>query len=248
MKKRRFAPHAQAARPGACYNPRHEQPIMIYRFGDAAFDTTARELRRAGQPVHLTTKAFDLLAILLAERPRVVRKQELYDRLWSDVIVVEGNLTVLVAEVRAALGDEARRVIRTVHRIGYAFAAEAMVEQERAAPEPGAPAHLLVWNDREFGLVPGENVVGRGPGVDVRIRSSTISRRHVVIRVEQSEAVLTDLESKNGTFVAGRRVTAPVALSDGVTVRIGSVDLRYRCPAAQSQTVTAAPSHPRATR
>ena len=73
---------------------------MEVRFSDCAFDAERRQVFRAGQEVHLSRKAFDLLGILIASQPRVVPKSELLERLWPETFVVEGNLSNLVAEVR----------------------------------------------------------------------------------------------------------------------------------------------------
>ena len=79
------------------------------RFGAFALDTTRRELSRDGAAVHLTPKAFDLLALLAAEAPRIITKTELHARLWSGTFVSEATLTGLVKEIRRALDDRARR-------------------------------------------------------------------------------------------------------------------------------------------
>src|SRR5205085_2922274 len=125
---------------------------MLFTIGDVVIDTAARQLRRGRDEVKLSPKAFDLLEILIAERPRAVRKQELYDRLWPETFVVEANLPILVAEVRAALGDASHTIIRTVQRYGYAFAADLPAE---------GPLHILIHGEERFRLAPGENVAGR---------------------------------------------------------------------------------------
>lgn len=93
-------------------------------FGDCLLDTDERALLRSGQPIHLTSKAFQLLAFLLEVRPRAVAKSELQDKLWPSSFVSEGNLATLVKEARTAIGDDAKKplYIRTVHAFGYAFA------------------------------------------------------------------------------------------------------------------------------
>jgi len=66
---------------------------MRYSFGDFVFDTERRELQRAGEPVKLRRKVFQVLAYLLAHRDRVVSKQELLEHLWPDQFVGEATLT-----------------------------------------------------------------------------------------------------------------------------------------------------------
>jgi DNA-binding winged helix-turn-helix (wHTH) protein len=96
------------------------------RFGDCELDTGARELRRAGRAVALAPKAYQLLELLVEQRPKAVSKREIHDRLWPSTLVSEANLSALIFEIRAALGDDARRprYVRTVRGFGYAFCGE----------------------------------------------------------------------------------------------------------------------------
>ena len=95
-------------------------------FGDFVLDLDGRQLLRRGQVVSLSPKALSLLTVLVQHRPRAVSKQALQDHLWPHTFVVEKNLTNLIGEIRAALGDEAGqpRYVRTVPRFGYAFVEE----------------------------------------------------------------------------------------------------------------------------
>src|SRR6187401_1188310 len=96
---------------------------MRVRFGDCVLDTDTRQLFVGGAEVHLQPKAFQFLDLLIRNRPRVVPKEEIHERLWSGTFVSDGTLTSLLAEVRDAIGDDARhpRFVRTSHRVGYAF-------------------------------------------------------------------------------------------------------------------------------
>src|SRR5690349_5516064 len=100
---------------------------MRSRFHHFTVDTDTRQLLRDGADVHLSTKAFDLLSLLLARRPNVVGKDEILRQIWPQSFVAEANLNVLAGEVRRALGDNAQnsRFVRTVHGVGYAFCGEA---------------------------------------------------------------------------------------------------------------------------
>jgi len=100
---------------------------MRVAFGPFTLDTETRQLRRGAEERHLTPKAFDLLELLARERPRALTKSHLLETLWPDTFVVEANLSNLVAELRAALDDDARqpRYVRTVYGRGYAFCEEA---------------------------------------------------------------------------------------------------------------------------
>jgi predicted ATPase/DNA-binding winged helix-turn-helix (wHTH) protein len=93
------------------------------QFGPFELSIGERSLRRAGVVLPLGSRALDLL-IYLAERPgEVIAKQELIDRVWSDVTVEEGSIRVHVAAIRKALGDgqTGNRYIANIKGRGYSF-------------------------------------------------------------------------------------------------------------------------------
>jgi DNA-binding winged helix-turn-helix (wHTH) protein len=212
---------------------------MRIRFGECLLDSGARQLLVRGAPVHLTPKALELLDLLLSCRPRALTKDEIQERLWPASIVAEGTLTSLVAEVRSAIEDDARksRFVRTVHRYGYAFCGEA---NETKAPEPVSSLQVvyrLVWGTRDIALA-GETVLGRDLAGDVFIDHPSISRRHARITVSRDGAVVEDLGSKNGTFVRGERISAPRVLRDEDEIRVGSIPLFFRIVPVPGTTAT----------
>src|SRR5436190_12453636 len=103
-----------------------------------------RRLLINGQPAAVGARAFDLLMCLLANRDRVVTKDELLQAVWPGVVVEESNLTVHVAALRKVLGAEA---IATIAGRGYRFvgaaasvdSAPAVAGPAAALPMPGAP-------------------------------------------------------------------------------------------------------------
>ncbi|HEY2941064.1 MAG TPA: FHA domain-containing protein [Vicinamibacteria bacterium] len=214
---------------------------MKVRFGDCVFDSEMRQLRRASAAIDLPPKTLLLLEALLEQRPRPVSKQSLQDRLWPDTFVSESSLARLIAELRQALGDEGRepRLIRTVHRFGYAFAAEVESLAGPRAAASGASC-WLVWRDREYPLAEGDNLLGRGEDCLLALPSGKVSRRHARIRVGRGDAVLEDLGSKNGTYVGAERIAGPTPLADGDEVRLGSVLLVFHARPALGSTETAA--------
>lgn len=198
---------------------------MALRFGEFVVDWGARQLRRGSEVVPLTPKEFELLRLLIDERPRVVAKRELMDRLWPDAIVEEANIRNLAAEVRGALHDDDRapRYIRTVHRVGYAFIADAIEDanldqQTRAA---------LIGNDRVFVLMSGRTVIGKGSGCALPLLGHGVSRQHAAITITADGAAIEDLASKNGTFVNGHRIASLTELHDGDLIHLGATELRF---------------------
>ena len=122
---------------------------MRVSFGALVLDSDTRELLRDGALVPLSPKAFELLCLLVAQRPKAMAKSDLQDRLWPKTFVVEKNLANLVGEIRAAIGDDPSnpRFIRTVHRFGYAFREPASECRDQSGCQP--PRRSLV--PREVG-------------------------------------------------------------------------------------------------
>ena len=93
------------------------------KFGPFELSSSERVLRRGGEGLRLGGRALDIL-IYLADRPgEVIAKQELMDRIWSDVTVEEGSLRVHVAAIRKTLGDGqfGNRYIANIKGRGYSF-------------------------------------------------------------------------------------------------------------------------------
>jgi len=211
--------------------PSSTRPSNLVHFGEFALDRDSRQLLRGEKPVHLGPKAYDLLDFLLARRPRVVSKQQIRDRLWPATFVSESTFLTVVADLRAALGDEPRnpRFVRTVHGFGYAFCGDASeVAQARGPAIAPTGRFRLVLEDREIALHEGENLLGRVEGGDAWIESHWVSRRHARIVVSGDAATLEDLGSKNGTFLRGRRISRPEALSSGDEICLGRVPMTFR--------------------
>lgn len=215
---------------------------MRLRFAGCVFDSDTREVRRGAAPAELSPKAFELLELLIANRPRVLPKQEIHERLWPGVFVSDASLSNLVAELRAALGDDAQkpRIVKTVHRFGYGFIAE---PEPASAEGPAARLvppvlHRLLWESREIELAPGETFFGRDRSV-VWIDDPSVSRRHARITVDGGRATIRDLGSKNGTLVNGEPVEGDRELADGDELAIGRARMTFHVLTQTGSTQTA---------
>lgn len=105
-----------------------------------SFELLPRErlLCRAGKPVELGARAFDLLLVLAEHPGRLVTKATLLERVWPRLVVDENNLPAQIASLRRVLGAGA---IRTVPKYGYRLDLE--VGAPGVAPEvPAAPAAI----------------------------------------------------------------------------------------------------------
>lgn len=213
-------------------------PTVSYHFDRFVLDTETRQLLHEGAETHLSPKAFELLAILLANRPKAMSKAELQERLWPSTFVEETNLAGLVAEIRRALGDSATRpvFVRTVYRFGYRFVGDPVDPGAPPAP-PSGPRPTLILGNREVVLLDGANVIGRAPDATICCDSAGVSRYHARILIAKGEATLEDLGSKNGTYLRGERVVS-APLSDGDEIRLGTAILKFRLTSPLSPTET----------
>lgn len=206
------------------------------RLGRWTFDAGLRQLLdEAGTSVHLTPKAFDLLAILIEYAPRVVRKADLHTQLWPDAFVSDATLAGLVKEIRRVLPqDDGAPVLRTSHGIGYAISGS--IDR---LPRPLTDRWLIVLG-RRHALKLGENVIGRDPSADVWLAASGVSRRHARIVVTAEGSSLHDLGSKNGTRLEGVLLSSTADLNNGDLITIGPFSIVYGSADAPISTETLA--------
>ena len=197
------------------------------RFGPITLDVATRRVVRADVELHLTPKAFDLLAILVGEAPRVVPKAELHERLWPSTFVSDATLVSLIKELRRALdtSGQPRSLIRTAHGVGYALA----VPTERLEfPQPTDVWHWVDANGRHIRLLDGENLIGRDPTCRVWLDIASVSRRHARISLDRGDAWLEDLGSKNRTKLGSAAIAERTCLNDGDRIQVGAILLVYR--------------------
>lgn len=211
---------------------------MRFTFDEFVIDGDRRVVTRAGREVHVAPKTLEFLLALLGRAPNAVSKAELMTMLWPDTHVSDATLTGVVADAREALGDDGRapKVIRTLHRFGYAFTGR--IEREAATAGTSPVIAWLIAEDWRLPLHRGETILGReGTGV-VPLPSPSVSRQHAALVIEGTAARLRDLGSKNGTFVDEVRVEGPTALRDGALVRFGTLTVTYRSAERNSTTET----------
>ena len=104
---------------------------MFYEFGPFRIDSSDRQLWHQGSPVHLTPKAFELLVVLVESRGRLLKKQDLIERVWPGTFVEESNLAQNIATLRKALGDHSKDhpFILTVPKQGYRFVTPVVTDE-----------------------------------------------------------------------------------------------------------------------
>jgi Tol biopolymer transport system component/DNA-binding winged helix-turn-helix (wHTH) protein len=118
-----------------------------FRLGEIEVDRAALRAERAGVPLELEPKAWDLLLLFAANTGRVIGKEEIFERVWPGVAVSDNALTRVVAQLRRELGDDAERPIylETIRTRGYLWrvdpeALERATGAARAAGSTSPPA------------------------------------------------------------------------------------------------------------
>ena len=120
-----------------------EPNSLNYRFGEFTLDLTKGCVFKAGEEIKLRPKVYEALKYLVEHPGRLIGKQELMQAVWPDSFVTDDSLVQCTLELRRALGDRDQRLLKTVPRRGYLFAAE-------VTQHPANPAHPSVSNPFEL--------------------------------------------------------------------------------------------------
>jgi DNA-binding winged helix-turn-helix (wHTH) protein len=128
--------------------------VPRYRFSEFLLSPRRRALLRNGSEQPLIPRYFDLLVFLVERRSEAVHRRDIFDQVWSDVVVSDSALSQAIRTIRRVLGDDSRepRFVRTISRHGYQFVFADVVEEDDdgewpgadvAAPHPGAATPLV---------------------------------------------------------------------------------------------------------
>jgi DNA-binding winged helix-turn-helix (wHTH) protein len=211
-------------------NPADTATRRDFRVGDWLVEPALNRLSQGDSEARLDLKTMDLLVFLAEHAGEVLSKQRLVDSVWEVEVIADGTLTHAIAQLRKSLGDNARSpsYIETIPKRGYRLiAAVRMTDVVAPVHRFTASRFRLAAHDGETALVEGENLIGRDRKASIRIDCPGVSRRHARIVVEGGTAVLEDLGSKNGTFLAGRQLAQPARLAHGDEIRIGQTVARF---------------------
>jgi len=139
--------------------------VRRYRFAEFTLSPRRRTLVRGGRELPLIPRYFDLLVFLVERRHEAVTRREIFDRVWSEVIVSDSALSQAVRTLRRTLDDDSRepRFIRTVSRHGYQFVYPDVLvdEDEGEAPRADRPSADRGRNAREDAGDPFEPLLAR---------------------------------------------------------------------------------------
>ena len=197
---------------------------MLYQFDDFELDTSAYELRRAGERRQLEPQALDLLTYLVEQRERLVPKEELIERIWPERFISDAALTTRIMEVRKALGDtgRAQRYVQTVHGRGYRFVADVAIDgQPKARESPSIavnlPEQTIRFGTTDDGVQIAYATAGAGPWLVKTANWLThleydwhspvwrhwlrdLSQQRTLVRYDERGCGLSDREPQNFSF------------------------------------------------
>ena len=202
-----------------------------FQLGDWLVEPTLDRISRDGQFVRLRPRAMDVLICLALASGKLASKQNIIDAVWRTEFVSEHALTQVVAELRSALGDDARNpaYIENIPRRGYRVVAAVTPVAASVTPVRDAALPFKLQSaDGDHSLVQGPNVIGRTGDADICIDRTEVSRCHARIVVQGTTATLEDLGSKNGTYLNGERLERPALLGNGDEIWIGRSVARFR--------------------
>src|SRR5215475_4503208 len=111
----------------------------VLRFDRFALDLARGCLRAGDQEIDVRPKTFEVLRYLAENARRLVSKQELFEALWPNVSVGDDSLVQCIHELRQKLGDDGRRLIKTVSRRGYLLDATVSLQAPQSVSNGSAP-------------------------------------------------------------------------------------------------------------
>jgi DNA-binding winged helix-turn-helix (wHTH) protein/TolB-like protein len=97
---------------------------FVYEFGKFVLDPNQRTLFSEGVPLHLQTKEFETLLLLVENNGRALSKDEMIATVWDNAFVEEGNLSKQISRLRKIFNDNGGARIETLPKHGYRFSAE----------------------------------------------------------------------------------------------------------------------------
>ena len=204
--------------------------IASYEFGPFRLDMQRYLLVRNDEPIQLSPKAFKTLLVLIENRERVVKKDELMKSIWPDAHVEESNLAQNIFVIRKVLGEgDNNRYILTIPGTGYRFVGQVI---EKATPSPeiqplrfsSAPITQTVKDmGTLIAVLPfkclsggADDILGLGLADALTTRLSNLKQ----VKVRPSSSVLRYREPREDLMTVGRELRVD-ALLDGVYQRAG---------------------------
>jgi DNA-binding winged helix-turn-helix (wHTH) protein/Tfp pilus assembly protein PilF len=115
-----------------------------FAFGEFVLDVDRGALLRNGADIHLRPKCFEVLTYFVRHPGVLISKEELLSAVWVDVVVTEDSLAQCLIQIRKALGDRSKNMVRTVRGRGFLFDVPVTIHDpdEISGAEPPAKARI----------------------------------------------------------------------------------------------------------
>ena len=165
----------------------------MLRFSGFELDSERAELRAPdGETIRLRPKTLEILRLLAGNAGRVLNKQQLMEAVWPNVHVGEDSLFQCIREIRTALGDDKRQVVRVISGRGYLFQAEVTEVQvtEAGVTEVAAPAAPEIAPVSQPGPASPDTTVAVATNREPAKRFFDFSRRRVAFASAAGLAIL----------------------------------------------------------
>ena len=197
----------------------------FYDFGPFRLDAAERLLVCDGKPVTVTPRAFDTLLTLVKHAGRVVSKNDLLHRIWSDAFVEESTLSQNIFTIRKTLREgSSDAFIETVPKIGYRFVAPVRTVAE------ARPMAIAVLPFKPI------NSEGRDESLELGMADALITRLSGVngVVVRPTSAIRHFMDLRKDPLAAGRELRVDMVLEGSVQ----RVDERVRTTARLLEVAT----------
>jgi len=222
---------------------------MVLRFAGFELDRQRAELRRPdGQAIKLRPKTFGVLNLLAANAGRVLSKQELMEAVWPNIHVGDDSLFQCIREIRTAVGDDQRQLIKVVSGRGYLFATEVSIDSATIATttlgsRPPAIAVMPIAAAEIDGAV-----TAMAANVTTRLADGLARIENIRVSAPQADFVVSgELHKAERSWEARVRMTRK-ATGDVVWTAPVSVELEDTDVSLQQSRLAAGIGHPLALR
>jgi predicted ATPase/DNA-binding winged helix-turn-helix (wHTH) protein len=136
-----------------------ETSPLSYQFGEFRLDLERGCVLKAGDEIKLRPKVYEALKYLVEHPGRLIGKQELMQAVWPDAFVTDDSLVQCTVELRRALDDRNQKLLKTVPRRGYLFAAPVIKCPSQADHYEPPPAKIA--RKRHDLPIPRTSLIGR---------------------------------------------------------------------------------------
>ena len=201
-----------------------ETNVVSYQFGDFTLDLARGCVLKGVQEIKLRPKVYEALKYFVEHPGRLIGKQELIQAVWPDSFVTDDSLVQCTLELRRALDDREQRLLKTVPRRGYLFAAE--VIQRSSTPQTLPTSSLYAFSDD--GTLPSPKTAKKRQALPIP-RTSLIGRQQEVAEATElllrEDVRLLSLTGPGGSGKTRLAVALALAVADRFTAGVQLVSL-----------------------